>query len=165
MTWTDTEVETLKKLWAEGRSVGEIAAELGGVSRNAVIGKAHRLHLVPHVNAPEHGKPSVSVPRVAKPFIRTARLPKAKVDLVKVAAVKKMVERTSALPAPAPLNFTLLELNHGDCRWPVSGDGAKTLFCGHKVEAGKSYCACHCRMSVGRGTESERRATSIGKAA
>lgn len=164
MIWNETAVETLKKLWAEGRSVGEIAAELGGVSRNAVIGKAHRLHLVAHVNAPEHGKPIVRVP-VAKPFIRTARLPKAKVDPVKVAAVKKMVERTAALPAPAPLNFTLLELNHGDCRWPVSGDGAKTLFCGHNVEAGKSYCACHGRMSVGRGTESERKAVYIGKAA
>lgn len=158
--WTDESVATAKKLWAEGCSASVIAQQLGGVSRNAVMGKIHRLKLAtrPQVET------KVAVER-SKPFIRTARLPKAKVDPVKVAAVKKLVERTAALPAPKPLNFTLLELNHGDCRWPVSGEGAGMLFCGHNVEVGKSYCECHARMSVGRGTISERRADSIGRAA
>ena len=43
--WTDERVEQLKKLWSEGLSASQIAAQLGGVSRNAVIGKVHRLHL------------------------------------------------------------------------------------------------------------------------
>ncbi|MEP4560994.1 MAG: GcrA family cell cycle regulator, partial [Nitratireductor sp.] len=43
MNWTDERVELLKKLWAEGLSASQIAAQLGGVSRNAVIGKVHRL--------------------------------------------------------------------------------------------------------------------------
>jgi GcrA cell cycle regulator len=45
MNWTDERVERLKKLWADGLSASQIAAQLGGVSRNAVIGKVHRLNL------------------------------------------------------------------------------------------------------------------------
>ena len=45
MSWTDERVEMLKKLWADGLSASQIAAKLGGVSRNAVIGKVHRLGL------------------------------------------------------------------------------------------------------------------------
>ena len=45
MSWTDERVETLKRMWAEGQSASQIAKELGGVTRNAVIGKAHRLGL------------------------------------------------------------------------------------------------------------------------
>ncbi|WP_280950746.1 GcrA family cell cycle regulator, partial [Pararhizobium antarcticum] len=45
MNWTDERVEKLKKLWSEGLSASQIAAQLGGVSRNAVIGKVHRLSL------------------------------------------------------------------------------------------------------------------------
>lgn len=45
MTWTDERVETLKAMWAEGKSASQIAKELGGITRNAVIGKVHRLGL------------------------------------------------------------------------------------------------------------------------
>ena len=45
MSWTDERVETLKKMWNEGQSASQIAKELGGVTRNAVIGKVHRLGL------------------------------------------------------------------------------------------------------------------------
>lgn len=45
MSWTDEQVETLQRLWAQGRSASQIAGELGSVTRNAVIGKAHRLGL------------------------------------------------------------------------------------------------------------------------
>ena len=45
MSWTDDRVETLKRMWAEGQSASQIAKELGGVTRNAVIGKVHRLGL------------------------------------------------------------------------------------------------------------------------
>jgi GcrA cell cycle regulator len=45
MTWTDERVETLKTMWAEGKSASQIAKELGGITRNAVIGKVHRLGL------------------------------------------------------------------------------------------------------------------------
>ena len=49
MSWTDERVELLKKLWADGLSASQIAAELGGITRNAVIGKVHRIGLTPRV--------------------------------------------------------------------------------------------------------------------
>jgi len=52
MSWTDERVETLKKMWAEGQSASQIAKELGGVTRNAVIGKVHRLGLSNRVGGP-----------------------------------------------------------------------------------------------------------------
>src|SRR4026209_1467277 len=62
MSWTDERVELLKKLWADGLSASQIAAELGGITRNAVIGKVHRLGLSGRAKSP-----SSSVPRPRKP--------------------------------------------------------------------------------------------------
>ena len=61
MSWTDERVETLKKMWGEGQSASQIAKELGGVTRNAVIGKVHRLGLSNRVGpggSAEGGEPS-----------------------------------------------------------------------------------------------------------
>ena len=70
MNWTDERVEKLKKLWSEGLSASQIAAQLGGVSRNAVIGKVHRLCLPGRAKAGGSGRhgtnaeaPSTSAPR------------------------------------------------------------------------------------------------------
>ncbi|MFN0116401.1 MAG: GcrA family cell cycle regulator, partial [Paracoccaceae bacterium] len=52
MSWTDERVETLKRMWTEGQSASQIAKELGGVTRNAVIGKVHRLGLSNRVGGP-----------------------------------------------------------------------------------------------------------------
>ena len=60
MNWTDERVELLRKLWADGLSASQIAAQMGGVSRNAVIGKVHRLKLS------GRGKQTSSQPRVKK---------------------------------------------------------------------------------------------------
>ena len=60
MNWTDERVELLKKLWNEGLSASQIAAQLGGVSRNAVIGKVHRLKLS------GRGKTTTAAPRSKK---------------------------------------------------------------------------------------------------
>src|SRR4051812_20746161 len=59
MSWTDERIELLKKLWADGLSASQIAAELGQVTRNAVIGKVHRLGLA--------GRAKVSTSSVARP--------------------------------------------------------------------------------------------------
>lgn len=58
MSWTDERVETLKKMWTEGQSASQIAKELGGVTRNAVIGKVHRLGLSNRVGATPEAKPA-----------------------------------------------------------------------------------------------------------
>ncbi|MEM1378591.1 MAG: GcrA family cell cycle regulator [Pseudomonadota bacterium] len=59
MSWTDERVETLKKLWTDGLSASQIAAKLGGVSRNAVIGKVHRLKLAPRAKSTKQAGPKV----------------------------------------------------------------------------------------------------------
>ena len=56
MSWTDERVELLKKMWSEGQSASQIAKELGAVTRNAVIGKVHRLGLSNRVGGPGEGK-------------------------------------------------------------------------------------------------------------
>ena len=75
MSWTDERVETLKRMWGEGQSASTIAKELGGVTRNAVIGKVHRLGLS-NRNAdeakPEASAPKAETPKAAKPEPKTA---------------------------------------------------------------------------------------------
>lgn len=65
MSWTDDRVETLKRLWAEGQSASQIAKELGGVTRNAVIGKVHRLGLSNRTEGEEPAKPATAAPAAA----------------------------------------------------------------------------------------------------
>ena len=81
MNWTDERVEKLKKLWSEGLSASQIAAQLGGVSRNAVIGKVHRLNL------PGRAKAGGAPPLPARPSARRPR---------------RQPPRATPLSAPAP---------------------------------------------------------------
>jgi len=67
MSWTDERVETLKKMWAEGQSASQIAKELGGVTRNAVIGKVHRLGLSNRVVGAAKAEAEVEAPVAAAP--------------------------------------------------------------------------------------------------
>src|SRR3974377_728573 len=73
MSWTDERVETLKKLWADGLSASQIAAELGGVTRNAVIGKVHRLGLSGRAKSPASTAPRQRKPRSASQMLRVPR--------------------------------------------------------------------------------------------
>ena len=66
MSWTDDRVETLKKMWGEGQSASQIAKELGGVTRNAVIGKVHRLGLSNRATAGAAAKPDAKAKPVPK---------------------------------------------------------------------------------------------------
>jgi GcrA cell cycle regulator len=75
MSWTDERVETLKKMWAEGQSASQIAKELGGVTRNAVIGKVHRLGLSNRVGGKEEGEAEAPAPAPAAPAATAAPRP------------------------------------------------------------------------------------------
>ena len=129
MTWTDERVEQLKKLWSDGLSASQIAAELGGITRNAVIGKVHRLGLSGRTKAPSTAAPRPRKPRathmmrVARPVVRgnTALAHSFAYDYeveVEQAPVENVV--------PMGQRRTLLELNEQTCRWPI-GDGAALL--------------------------------------
>ncbi len=94
MSWTDERVELLKKLWTEGHSASQIAKELGGVTRNAVIGKVHRLGLS-NRNGPET-EPEAA-PAKPEPAPAPSRPEAPVVDLAQAKA-----ERAAAKPKPEP---------------------------------------------------------------
>src|SRR5207247_4297849 len=73
MSWTDERVELLKKLWADGLSASQIAAELGGITRNAVIGKVHRLGLSGRAKSPSSAAPRQRKTRAHPHMLRVAR--------------------------------------------------------------------------------------------
>ena len=150
MNWTDERVELLKKLWADGLSASQIAAQLGGVTRNAVIGKVHRLSLS------GRAKPASSGPRPRKPRVASHRPPRTYVS-------GNTVLKTHALPAPrrlpAPvpvedivvpimLRVPLMALTDQMCKWPIGDPGAEDFcFCGHKNFNSLPYCEYHSRIA------------------
>ncbi len=95
MSWTDERVELLKKLWNEGHSASQIAKELGGVTRNAVIGKVHRLGLS-NRNGPE-ADPTPAPAAATRPEPEPAQAETPVVDLAQAKA-----ERAASRPEPAP---------------------------------------------------------------
>ena len=94
MSWTEERIERLKKMWHEGATASQIADELGGVSRNAVIGKAHRLGLE---QRPSPVKPGEEKEAVKKP----AAGPTPKAAAPKAEAPKAAEPAPAAAPAPA----------------------------------------------------------------
>ena len=144
MAWTDERVETLKKLWTEGLSASQIAQKLGGVTRNAVIGKVHRLGLSGRAT------PSRPVRRPAEPAQRVKRAP------ARPAAQTAQPERETA-PRPVPVEAqklpsgeyaTVLTLNNHICKWPIGDpDDSEFRFCGRKAGQGSPYCEAHQQMA------------------
>ncbi|RAI03165.1 GcrA cell cycle regulator [Acuticoccus sediminis] len=151
MSWTDERIEVLRKMWAEGMSASQIASSLGGVTRNAVIGKIHRLGLSGRVKAPQARatRARSAPPPVAKP----AAAPRV---MAAGAVAVKVVEEPEMETAPRPVaevvhltdGITLMELSSAHCRWPV-GDpsSADFRFCGARVAVGETYCSAHCEQA------------------
>ena len=146
MGWTDERVETLKKLWLEGLSASQIAKQLGGVTRNAVIGKVHRLGLSGRATPSQPQRTVFKAPRAARPAATVAAQPRRIVE----PAV------SAAAPAPNPVAFyveepgsaTVLTLGAHMCKWPIgdpSTDGF--TFCGRRSEREGPYCVEHARVA------------------
>ncbi|MDO8883149.1 MAG: GcrA family cell cycle regulator [Pseudotabrizicola sp.] len=108
MSWTDERVETLKKMWAEGQSASQIAKELGGVTRNAVIGKVHRLGLSNRVGS---GKDETEdeAPVATKPEPASKPAPEPRPEPV-AAAPRPAPDRPAAAAPSAPSNVTPLPI-------------------------------------------------------
>ncbi|MGP1357641.1 GcrA family cell cycle regulator [Roseicyclus sp.] len=107
MSWTDERVELLKKMWTEGQSASQIAKELGGVTRNAVIGKVHRLGLSNRSGGggTTNAKPPVKEPEEAP---ATGAKPAAKPAAPKPAPKEPEAVADTAAEAPRPSNVTPL---------------------------------------------------------
>jgi GcrA cell cycle regulator len=165
MSWTDERVDLLKKLWSDGLSASQIATELGGITRNAVIGKVHRLGLSGRAKAPSAANPR---PRKARPPTHVLRMTRpamrGNTALARQAYVLYEVE---AEPEPEPLEnivpigqrCSLLDLSDAKCRWPIGDPGAADFFfCGGKPLAELPYCAYHARLAY---QPVERRRASV----
>jgi len=100
MSWTDERVELLKKMWSEGQSASQIAKELGAVTRNAVIGKVHRLGLSNRVGGPGEGKADESTDAADAAAPAAASAP-ARPEPVRAAPAEEP-PRAAAQARPAP---------------------------------------------------------------
>ena len=149
MTWTDERVENLKKLWADGLSASQIAAELGGITRNAVIGKVHRLGLSGRAKSPSSASPR---PRKARsPHMLRVSRPAMRGNTALAHAYDFEVEQEHALVEniiPLGQRRTLLELNEDTCRWPIGDPGStEFFFCGGQALNALPYCSYHSRVA------------------
>ena len=133
MGWTDERVEQLKSLWTEGLSASQIARALGGVTRNAVIGKVHRLGLAGRATPTRSDRP---------------RLPSAPKVSMRTYAPEPPVVEEDPLTLEDGSHATVLTINDRMCRWPI-GDPAENEFhfCGRKPKNGSPYCEAHARKA------------------
>ena len=160
-TWTDERVELLKKLWTDGLSASQIAAELGNVTRNAVIGKVHRLGLSGRAKDAKPAASAAARPRKATraPSAPTPIAPQPHVNsnvnnvVVAPIALQPVVEEPVMLPdddvaIPMSERVTIMDLRESMCRWPM-GDPTKPefRFCGARSITGLPYCTHHARIA------------------
>jgi GcrA cell cycle regulator len=160
--WTEDRVEILKKLWTEGLSASQIAKQLGGVTRNAVIGKVHRLGLAGRA-APSRPVKRISVP-IARP--RPAPLSDQVVAAAKAARLAEIARAESAAqaarapmpafnpvkPKPRPTRdgeiIGVLQLGAHMCKWPIGDPGDVDFgFCGSHCEGSAVYCEEHAAIA------------------
>src|SRR5678816_1422511 len=132
--WSDDRVEQLKTLWTEGLSASQIARALGGVTRNAVIGKVHRFGLAGRASPSRSERPRLPIAPKG-PSVRS-HVPAAP------------GEEEDPLQVDDGSRATVLTISDRMCRWPI-GDpaGSEFLFCGHSPKAGSPYCEAHARKA------------------
>ena len=173
MCWTQERVELLRKLWLEGLSAAQVAAELGaGVTRNAVIGKIHRLGLA------ERGKPANTTrPRAPRPARQTTGEAVSRVNggamvvgNVALAVAPRPVVAPALRPeeevvVPMTMRVTLMELRETMCHWPLGDPTTPEFrFCGSQYEPGEGpYCRCHARIAYQPHADRRRQAGRSGR--
>lgn len=135
--WTEDRVQTLTRLWRNGLSASQIARALaGGVSRNAVIGKVHRLGLS------GRARPSAPVLR-AGPESR----PRRALGRIASGPPPRTLDRLAAKPSPEVGTATILTIRRDQCRWPIGASRAGSFsLCGGARVRG-AYCAEHAELA------------------
>lgn len=164
MNWTDERVEKLKRLWAEGLSASQIAAQLGGVSRNAVIGKVHRLSLPGRAKAggnatnartakraPTAPRAPAYAPRVATRTVARpvgANMLKEEIEIEGVEEMEIVPSTSRNVIVPISRRLALTELTERTCKWPI-GDPMKDdfHFCGCESSDSSPYCSYHAKLA------------------
>ncbi len=175
MNWNDERVELLKKLWSEGLSASQIAASLGGVSRNAVIGKVHRLKLSSRGRATaaparqkKAPKAAVSAGSVSKSAGRMSSQTRSMPASIGATALQvqfdtEAVAQTYIRPVqnnvvvPISRRLRLVELTERTCKWP-NGDPLSEdfSFCGNESAETGPYCKYHSKLAFQPAAERRR---------
>lgn len=176
MAWTEERVAKLRELWAEGQTASQIAKALGSVSRNAVIGKVHRLGLSNRTAAPKtieadgeepvelkENETVVEQPTAKKTIEQTTpaqpaaeESPRPELSVVETTTVEDGAavlepNPVAALAAEAEKNarkLSLLELNERTCKWPIGDPSTSDFyFCGLQCAPDKPYCSAHAALA------------------
>ncbi|GJE26308.1 GcrA family cell cycle regulator [Methylobacterium organophilum] len=168
-SWTDERVELLRRLWEDGLSASQIASQIGGISRNAVIGKVHRLGLAGRVKPTG---PTQAAPRKKSGAESEETLPIAAVveEVVLPEPPAIVTHRPApdfpivpppAAPEPAVIavsqRVTIMELRESMCRWPMGDPTSPEFrFCGARSITGLPYCTQHAQIAYQPAAERKR---------
>jgi GcrA cell cycle regulator len=172
MNWTDERVDLLRRLWSEGLSASQIAAQLGGVSRNAVIGKVHRLKPSSRgraTAAPTRQKkaPSASTATATKSVTRTATVTRPVTMTVGATALQTQFETEPVarqylrpqeeVVVPISRRLKLVQLSERTCKWPNGDPLTEDFnFCGNDCADTGPYCSYHARIAYQPAAERRR---------
>ena len=133
MSWTEEKVAKLKELWGKGKTANQIAEIIGGISRNAVIGKAHRLNLSAKIKT-RYVSPNKNIENNIEN--NNSKSFKGRRSRFKSLIIEKDFEPEN----PKQLE----ELDENSCKWPIGHPNEKSFyFCGRKSLKDFSYCKLH----------------------
>tara|TARA_Y100001970_G_scaffold264183_1_gene350529 strand:+ start:2593 stop:3087 length:495 start_codon:yes stop_codon:yes gene_type:complete len=133
MSWTDEKVAKLKELWGKGNTASQIAEIIGGISRNAVIGKAHRLNLSAKIKTRTTASNQTFDNSLDEKNVKNKRVRRSKFKSL-------IIEKDFEPENPKQLE----ELDENSCKWPIGHPNEESFyFCGRSSLKDFSYCKLH----------------------
>tara|TARA_B100001057_G_scaffold12424_1_gene11806 strand:- start:8578 stop:9072 length:495 start_codon:yes stop_codon:yes gene_type:complete len=133
MSWTDEKVSKLKELWGKGNTASQIAEIIGGISRNAVIGKAHRLNLSAKIKTRAAASSKKFESSIERSNTQSKQSRRSKFKSL-------IIEKDFEPENPKQLE----ELDENSCKWPIGHPDEKNFyFCGRLSLKDFSYCKLH----------------------